>query len=140
MKKKREYSVKTSYQVALYKKFPDPLGCSSSNNSNWSIIWKLTLPEKIKIFIWKATKNLLPTVENLCKHGIVQEARCKRCGNKVENILHVLVACKAAKKVLQLSPMANAVHEMGNLDLLRELTKLQRSLNKDDFELLMILF
>ena len=63
--KKGEYSIKTGYQVALNKKFPDPLGCLSSNNNNWSIIWKLTLPEKIKIFIWKATKNLLPTIENL---------------------------------------------------------------------------
>lgn len=122
--KKGKYSIKTSYQVALNMKFPDPLGCSSSNNSNWSIIWKLTLLEKIKISIWKVTKNLLPTIENLCKRGIVHEAHYKRCGNKVENILHMLVACKAAKKVLQLFPMANAVHEMGNSDLLRELTKL----------------
>lgn len=121
-------------------KFLDPPGCSSSNSSNQSIIWKLTLPEKIKIFIWKATKNLLPTAENLCKRGIVQEAHCKRCGNKVENILHTLVACKAAKKIWQLSPMADAVHEMSKSDLLGQLTNLQRSLSKDDFELLVILF
>lgn len=122
--KKGEYSVKSGYQVALNMKFPDPPGCSRSNDSKWSIIWKLSLPEKIKIFVWKATKNLLPTAENLCKHGIVQEAHCKRCGNRVENILHVLVTCKAAKKVWQRSPVADAVHKIDSPYLLGELTKL----------------
>ncbi|KAH9696776.1 putative reverse transcriptase/RNA-dependent DNA polymerase [Citrus sinensis] len=120
-------------------KFPDPPGCSRSNSSKWSIIWKLSLPEKIKIFVWKATKNLLPTAENLCKRGIVQEAHCKRCGNKVENILHVLVTCKAAKKVWQRSPVADAVHKIDSSNLFGELTKLQRSLSNDDFELLLVL-
>ncbi|KAH9697612.1 zf-RVT domain-containing protein [Citrus sinensis] len=96
--KKGEYFVKSGYQVALSMKFLNSPGCLSSNSSNWSIIWKLPLPEKIKIFIWKATKNLLPTAENLCKHGIIQEGHYKRCGNRVENVLHALVACKAAKK------------------------------------------
>ncbi|KAH9670855.1 Carboxypeptidase [Citrus sinensis] len=109
-------------------------GCSKSNSSKWSIIWKLSLPEKMYvIFVWKATKNLLPTAENLCKRGIIQEAHCKRCGNRVENILHVLVTCKAAKKVWQRSPVADAVHEIDSSDIFGELTKLQRSLSNDDF-------
>ena len=126
--------------MALNMKFLDPPGCSRSNGSNWSIIWKLTLPEKIKIFVWKATKNLLPTAENLCKRGIVQEAHCKRCGNRVENILHVLVACKAAKKVWQRSHVADVVHGIDSSNLLGELTKLQRRLSNDDFKLLLVLF
>lgn len=105
---------------------------SNGKSSNWSIIWKLTLPAKIKIFIWKAAKNFLLTTENLWKRRIVQDAYCKHCRNRVENTLH---ACKAAKKIWQLSSMASAFQEMGNRDLLGDLMMLQKKLSKADFEL-----
>ena len=97
--KQGRYSVKSSYQVALNMKFPNLPNCSDSRGNNWTVIWKLTIPEKIKIFIWTAAKNLLPTAENLWKRKIIQEAYCKRCGDRMENTEHVLISCKTAKKV-----------------------------------------
>ncbi|KAL9413382.1 hypothetical protein AB3S75_041953 [Citrus x aurantiifolia] len=44
------YSVKSGYQVALKLKFSDPPSCSDSRGNNWGVIWKLNIPEKIKIF------------------------------------------------------------------------------------------
>ncbi|XP_024043202.1 uncharacterized protein LOC127899387 [Citrus sinensis] len=135
--KRGKYIVKSGYQVALKLKFPNSPTCSNSSSSNWNIIWKLTLPAKIKIFIWRAVKNLLPTAENLWKRKIIHEAYCKRCGNRVENTLHALITCKAAKKVWQLSPLASSFQEMGNTDILGDLMRVQQKLSRVDMEMLM---
>ena len=59
--KKGNYSVKNGYQLALKIKFPDKSCCSNSDPQGWQTIWKLGIPKKVKIFLWRAAKNLLPT-------------------------------------------------------------------------------
>ncbi|KAL9441066.1 hypothetical protein AB3S75_019689 [Citrus x aurantiifolia] len=135
--KRGKYTVKSGYQVALKLKFPDSPACSNRSSSNWNVIWKLTLPAKIKIFVWRAAKNLLPTTENLWKRKIIHKAYCKRCGNRVENTLHALITCKAAKKVWQLSPLESSFQEMGNADILGDLMRMQKKLSRDDMKMLM---
>lgn len=54
--------------------------------------------------------------------------------------LHASDTCKAAKKIWQLSPMASAIQEMGNADLLGDLMILQKKLSKVDLELLVRIF
>ncbi|KAH9656896.1 putative reverse transcriptase/RNA-dependent DNA polymerase [Citrus sinensis] len=71
--KKGIYTVKSGYQVALRINFPDTPSCSEQPANQWSIIWSMSLPEKIKIFIWRAAKNILPTAENLWRKRIVPQ-------------------------------------------------------------------
>ena len=63
--KRREYSVKSGYQLALKLKFLDEPSSLESNSNQWKTLWALGLPEKIKIFTWKASKNILLPAENL---------------------------------------------------------------------------
>ena len=130
--KQGRFSVKSGYQVALNMKFPDLPSCSNSRGNTWSVIWKLIIPEKIKIFIWKAAKNLLSTAENLWERKIIQEVHCKRCGDGVENIWHALISCKAAKKVWQNSALASAFQDMRSTDILGELMRPQKNLCRAD--------
>ncbi|KAH9698869.1 putative reverse transcriptase/RNA-dependent DNA polymerase [Citrus sinensis] len=130
------YYVKSMYQVALKMKFSDLPSWSDSRGNNWGIIWKLNIPEKIKIFIWKVAKNLLSTVENLWKRKIIQEAHCKRCGEGMENIWHALISCKAARKVWHSSTLASGFQDMRSSDMLGELMRLQKNLSRADLELL----
>lgn len=74
--KKGEFSVKSGYQLALKLNFPDDPSRSNSNSSLWKSLWTLDLPEKIKIFMWKASKNILPTAENLWKRKCIQDPIC----------------------------------------------------------------
>ncbi|KAH9671373.1 reverse transcriptase domain-containing protein [Citrus sinensis] len=71
--KKGNYSVNSGYQIAMRIKHPDWPSSSSSNLGQWNLIWSLELPEKIKIFMWKATRNFLPTAENLLRRKMMQE-------------------------------------------------------------------
>lgn len=74
--KRGEYSIKSGYQVALQIKVPDLSNSSNYSSKQWNSLWSLELPEKIKLFMWKASKNLLPLAENLWIRKCVQEPLC----------------------------------------------------------------
>ena len=83
-----------------------PPSSSNQDPRQWNAIWKLDLPEKIKIFMSMAVKNLLPTAENLWRRKIVPDPICQRCKRGVETSIHAMVECKAARKIRQLSLIA----------------------------------
>lgn len=45
------------------------------------------MPQKIKHFIWRACKNVIPTRENLRKRGISIDDTCPRC-NKAQDLIY----------------------------------------------------
>ena len=75
--KNGEYSFKTSYQL-LYE-VENTSVASSSNRSNqeqfWKSIWKLHIPNKIKMSLWRVCSNALPTKENLKKRKILDDVK-----------------------------------------------------------------
>ncbi|KAH9763516.1 reverse transcriptase domain-containing protein [Citrus sinensis] len=103
--KRGNYLVRSGYQLALKKKHQHIPSCSNQNPSQWNIIWKLLLPEKVKIFLWRAAKNLLPTAENLRKKRVMQEATCPICKKEIESTTHALLFCKFARKVWRYSSL-----------------------------------
>ena len=64
----------------------------------WKLIWNLNCPNKVKHFMWRACKNILPTKCKLRARGIGVEVSCDLCGGE-ENSGHILWSCKAAKEV-----------------------------------------
>lgn len=70
-KKDGEYSVQSGYFTAR-KVQKELLGfeeCSESNTNSmiWSRLWKLHIPNKVKIFGWRVGQEILPTRVNLVK-------------------------------------------------------------------------
>ncbi len=59
----------------------------------WHAIWGLQLPNNIKVFMWRATHNVVPTVGNLEHRKIIQSAWCPQCGLQRESLLHALWEC-----------------------------------------------
>jgi hypothetical protein len=54
--------------------------CSKSSLSAeiWKAIWSINVPNPVKVFLWKAGNNILPTRVNLFKRKVV-EAMCQCC-------------------------------------------------------------
>ncbi|XP_023921139.2 uncharacterized protein LOC112032606 [Quercus suber] len=75
----------------------------SSNGQNrgllWPRLWKLRLPNKIKLFGWRACHNILPTKDNLVRRRIIEDSVCELCNQGSESGLHVLWECEVAKDV-----------------------------------------
>ena len=74
-------------------------------NEFWNFIWSLNCPSKVKHFMWRACKNILPTNYGLKLKKIQVEDVCGVCG-KVESLCHVLWDCEVAEAVWRESKLA----------------------------------
>ena len=99
----------------------------------------LTLPEKIRIFVWRAAKNILPSAENLWKRKIIREPLCQLCKNGMETIFHALVSCKATKKIWKTTRFAEDLKGSSDQDVLSFLLVLNSKRSKADMELLVVI-
>ena len=102
-KKDGEYLIRLGYHIArlVQKEMLDYEECSESNTNSpiWSRLWKLRIPNKVKIFGWRAGHEILPTGENLAKCQILKEETCQLCKQGSESVLHVLWECAVASDV-----------------------------------------
>lgn len=100
------FSVKSTYKVAQKWLKEGKASAESGGHSNntrlrtmWKEIWKLNCPNKIKHFMWRSCKNILPTKHRLKSKGIIMEYDCDFCGLS-ETSGHTLWGCKFAVEVL----------------------------------------
>lgn len=101
--KKGEYTVKSEYQIArqIVKEEKMQGECSNARTSDsmWSTLWKLHIPNKLKIFGWRVCHDILPTHENLGQKTIIEDRTCQLCTRGDESALHVLWECSVAQDV-----------------------------------------
>ena len=101
--KKGRYTIRSGYFVAKQLRKDGSNDRESSEHrvarSLWSQLWKAAIPNKIKIFSWRAYLNILPTQDNLIRRRVVECARCCFCQKETESVMHVLWSCGAAQDV-----------------------------------------
>ncbi|XP_062080209.1 uncharacterized protein LOC133784961 [Humulus lupulus] len=59
----------------------------------WKKLWKLSIPPKVKTFLWQASTDCLPTKCNLQLKGVPVSDLCPFCNTCPESIPHVLLSC-----------------------------------------------
>ncbi|KAL5556875.1 hypothetical protein UlMin_039111 [Ulmus minor] len=92
--KSGHYTVRSGYWLANNCRSV-PSSSTSSLNSWWKRFWRLRVPSKIRIFIWKAFYNWIPSSVNLANHGVPTQKRCLICNEADDTTLHALWGCKA---------------------------------------------
>lgn len=72
-----------------------------SQAMSWSFIWKLKIPPKAIIFLWKLHREILPTRVFLHKRigNNFNQTLCPRCKGDEESSHHIFWQCVAAKKL-----------------------------------------
>ena len=119
--KRGVYSVKSGYHVARQiKKNENWVECSSGPTGLqvWPQLWKLHVPNKIKVFPWRACHNILPTRDNLVRRKIVETDVCVLCSRGAETGVHALWECAVAKDVWSSSMVRIQKCGQGQLDVL----------------------
>lgn len=58
----------------------------------------MQIPPKVKIFIRKATHDIIAAEANLFKHHVPINSRCVLCGFYWANTTHVMFFCQGIKK------------------------------------------
>ncbi|KAK4397503.1 putative mitochondrial protein [Sesamum angolense] len=66
-------------------------GQNSSQMRARAGIWNASVPNKIKVFLWRACKEAIPTTTNLIKRKCEVDANCTSCGAPLENSKHVFL-------------------------------------------------
>lgn len=69
----------------------------ASSAVNWSKIWKIRDPKRLKMFLWRVAANTLPTRENLITRMDISEPWCVLCKQEVESASHLFFKCPVAK-------------------------------------------
>ena len=90
------YPVKTGYQL-LSESEMNSLPSSSDSEvikRFWKYIWQLKVPNKEKVFLWRACSRALSTKVNLQKRRVVDNSTCDQCGCMAEDEFHTLWDCE----------------------------------------------
>ena len=75
------FTVKSEHKVArsLLKEDWAKPSPGSGVSRVWAAIWKLRIPNKIKVFGWRACHDILPTRRNLKKKRVLFDELCPFC-------------------------------------------------------------
>uniref|UniRef100_A0A2N9GDA6 Reverse transcriptase domain-containing protein n=1 Tax=Fagus sylvatica TaxID=28930 RepID=A0A2N9GDA6_FAGSY len=97
-----QFSTRSAYMMQI--KAKESMSGSQSNPSRkhifWKGIWGVSVPHKVKVFMWRACNSTLPTKTNLFKRGVVSSCSCMVCHEEAEIVLHTLWDCEYAREVL----------------------------------------
>ncbi|CAI8597318.1 unnamed protein product [Vicia faba] len=101
----KDYSVKIAHHfLGDLKRLKRPVP-SHHVSGLWKKVWKIPLEAKIKNFIWRMGRDILPTRCNLQNKGIDLDPSCPFCYSAPETPLHLFMACDYAKQVCFSSPL-----------------------------------
>jgi hypothetical protein len=96
------FTVKSAYYLQLQQRAQCVLGESSWSGKDakfWKFLWSLSLPPKVKKFIWRACLGIIPTNELLWHRHMRKDGFCSVYGCEMESVVHVLWSCSAANDV-----------------------------------------
>ncbi|XP_050217472.1 uncharacterized protein LOC126668311 [Mercurialis annua] len=98
------YTVKSGYFIALNNGFRGYQSLIPHlAKSDWKMLWKLPVPNKIKVFVWRCIHDGLPSGAAL-QQRLRTPSECKFCGAH-ETLMHLLYLCPAARQVWFQSPL-----------------------------------
>jgi hypothetical protein len=96
------FTVRSAYRLGLQpclnhlasgQSSSDPLG----DRPVWDSIWKANVPQKIRVFGWRAATNTLAVLENVHRRISTTRPTCSVCGSAEEDTHHALVECTLSK-------------------------------------------
>lgn len=87
---------------------------------NWSLLWRLNIPPKVKHFLWRLLRDCLPTRQCLQQKGVNCTSLYSYCNTNIENAWHVMFGCDQVKRVWEVSGLwfiiSNKILHVENLN------------------------
>ena len=87
-----DFSVRSAYHLAKELISKEENGCSRVDvlKPLWKKIWRIQVPRVVKLFLWQACNNILPTKENVFARKIANDPLWPVCKLEVETVGHAL--------------------------------------------------
>ena len=106
------------------------------SGSFWNGIWAAKVQPKIKLFIWRACKDILPTLANLFRRGVSHSYSCRWCEDELESSFHILWQCEFAQRVWSASSVSFPVECLRSFSFSEVISCSLRSLSTPSLEIM----
>ncbi|KAA3466902.1 reverse transcriptase [Gossypium australe] len=93
-----EFSVRSSYKL-LQGLDPTAYALQNIYRDFYIKLWRIEMPTKIKIFIWKISWNYLTNRVNMIIRRLATSSLCPRCGGGDETMNHLFRECPTSMEV-----------------------------------------
>ncbi|KAL5808887.1 hypothetical protein ACOSQ3_029578 [Xanthoceras sorbifolium] len=113
---------------------------ASSISAWWRAFWKLNIPPKVRLFVWRSCNGWLPTAVVLAKQKDPVSEFCLACKSSPETVVHALWGCSALKPVRQFFPSLLGLRWRGVSRFLDFVMECHAGLDSFDFELLCLVW
>ena len=99
--KNGNFSVKPAYKVArkIQREDRAESSTSSAGKKVWHALWNLKIPNKIKVFGWRAYTEILPTRANLVQRRVIPDDKCPICLRESKTTIHAIWECSAMQDI-----------------------------------------
>ncbi|KAM0866723.1 hypothetical protein ACQ4PT_042447 [Festuca glaucescens] len=109
--KKGLFSVRTAYRMLATTKDHRTAWLEESTGSSnvkevekeWSALWQVKVPSKLRVFLWRLAKQSLPMADVLHRRHMAAQPSCALCGSP-DSWRHSLLECNMARSVWALLP------------------------------------
>jgi hypothetical protein len=98
------FTVKSAYRLGLNTKMQQQdRGASSAvpdgRRLAWRMVWRCSVPPKVKLLTWKICCNALATQVNMTRRRMATQSTCWVCGMEDEDTFHVFMRCPHAREL-----------------------------------------
>ncbi|KAL6204988.1 hypothetical protein ACLB2K_022254 [Fragaria x ananassa] len=140
--KRGRYNVKSGYWAwRLASKATDQASSSSNaiggeQGRYWSCLWKINVSAKIKMFVWRLLRDIIPTRVALANRKVnVSDMHCLLCGVVAETGAHLFKECAVVKAFWRQTPLRLVLPTFSDVSLVEWCWLTLEALNKDQQEL-----
>ncbi|CAN1170198.1 Putative ribonuclease H protein At1g65750 [Linum perenne] len=89
------YTVRSGYKLIMEELVPRP---HLITPGPWSDILKLEVPPRLRSFLWRLARGVLPMRLALQNRHITVPSECGMCGGEMENAWHLFLNCSVARR------------------------------------------
>ena len=103
------FTVCSAYQLLLHQRGQgegSSSGGASSSSKLWHVIWSAQVQPKIRLFMWRACLDILPTRTKLFDRGVLHSFSCQWCEDAAETSSHVLWQCEFVQRIWSACPIS----------------------------------
>uniref|UniRef100_A0A8I6YQZ6 Reverse transcriptase domain-containing protein n=1 Tax=Hordeum vulgare subsp. vulgare TaxID=112509 RepID=A0A8I6YQZ6_HORVV len=89
---------------------------TSGINPIWKTLWKLRIPSKVKIHVWKSLLGAIPCYGVLANRHIKTSSQCPLCTTDCESIKHLFFQCPQVVEIWRILGLSSLIQEVCTLE------------------------